>query len=403
MTPFLLCLASSFEHDGGGTLATGSTQRSQKGLAEEVEKLGATLGAFTSREQTAYYASSLRQDVNKTVDILADLLQNPSLQTPAIEEQRAAVIKSEQGHKPIREVVFDHLFAVAFQKQALGRTTTGDEDVLPTLGQKELQAFHKQHYAADKTVLVGTGGVSHDELVQLAQRHFTQLPSSANPLSVNKGPATRFVGADVRIRDDAHPTANFAIAVEGAPYTSPDYIPLLVLQAVMGNYDRSVGGAALLSSRLSHTVHENELANSYSHFNTAFSDTGLWGVYVESENLGGLDDTVHFILKEWQRMSIAPTGVEVERAKAQLKAALVFGLDTHLGQAKDLGHQITATGKRASPEEVQAQIDAVTAKDIKRVASTYLWDRDIAISAFGSTEGIFPYDRIRADMSSMAY
>lgn len=111
----------------------------------------------------------------------------------------------------------------------------------------------------------------------------------------------------------------------------------------------------------------------------------------------------HFTLKEWTRLSLAPTQVEVERAKAQLKASLLLGLDGTTAVAEDIGRQMVTAGKRFTPKEIERSIDAITVDDVQRCAKTYLWDKDIAIAAVGQTEGLLDYNRIRADMSSMIY
>ncbi len=254
-------------------------------------------------------------------------------------------------------------------------------------------------------VLVGSGGIEHEELVKLAEKHFSGLPVSSSPIALGASahPKTKFIGSEVRIRDDTMPTVNFAIAVEGVSWKSPDYFPMLVLQSIMGNWDRSLGSSPLLSSRLSHIISSNNLANSYMHFSTSYSDTGLWGAYFVSENFLNVDDLIHFTLREWQRMSYAPTEGEVERAKSQLKASLLLGLDGTTAIAEDIGRQLVTSGKRMTPQEIEAKIDAINPAEIQRVAKTYLWDQDIAIAAVGQTEAIASYDRVRADMSSMIY
>jgi hypothetical protein len=170
-------------------------------------------------------------------------------------------------------------------------------------------------------------------------------------------------------------TCNFAIAVEGVGWRSPDYWPMLVMQSIFGNWDRSLGASPLLSSKLSHIISSNNLANSFMSFSTSYSDTGLWGIYAVSENVMNLDDLTHFIMKEWQRMSINPTTAEVERAKSQLKASLLLGLDGTTAIAEDIGRQTITTGKRFTPKEIERYVNAVGVEDIKRVAQAYLWDK----------------------------
>lgn len=228
-------------------------------------------------------------------------------------------------------------------------------------------------------VLVGAGGVDHGQLVKLAEKHFSSLPISPNPISLGRfsHPKPSFVGSEVRIRDDDIPTANIAIAVEGVGWSSPDYFPMMVMQSIVGNWDRSLGLASLNSSRLSHIVSQHNLANSFMSFSTSYSDTGLWGIYLVSENLMNLDDLVHFTLREWTRMSIGATEVEVERAKNQLKASLLLSLDGTSAIAEDIGRQLVTSGKRLTPQQIESAVDAVTVNDIKRVASQYLWDKDV--------------------------
>lgn len=236
-------------------------------------------------------------------------------------------------------------------------------------------------------VLVGSGGVEHDSLVQLAQQHFGDMQSSSKPLRIGGMEKTDFVGSEVRVRDDTMSTANIAIAVEGVGWNSPDYYPMLVMQSIFGNWDRSLGSSPLLSSRLSHIIQTNNLANSFMSFSTSYSDTGLWGIYLVSENVTNLDDLVHFTLKEWQRMSTGPLEAEVERAKSQLKASLLLGLDGTTAIAEDIGRQLVTSGKRLNPKEIEAAVDGVNTNDIQRVAQKYLWDRDIAMAAVGNIEG----------------
>ncbi|KAF5362906.1 hypothetical protein D9758_007134 [Tetrapyrgos nigripes] len=385
----------------------GTGRRSQHALELEVENIGAHLNAYTSREQTVYYAKSFSKDVPVAVDIISDILQNSKLENGAIERERDVILREqEEVDKQLEEVVFDHLHSIAFQQQPLGRTILGPKENILSIQRNDLESYIKTNYTADRMVLVGTGGVDHSSLVKLAEKHFSTLPVSPSPIPLGRISEARkpsFVGSEVRIRNDEIPTANIAIAVEGVGWSSPDYFPMMVMQSIFGNWDRSLGASPLLSSRLSHIISSNNLANSFMSFSTSYSDTGLWGIYLVSENLVNLDDLTHFTLREWTRMSMAPTEAEVERAKSQLKAGLLFSLDGTTAVAEDLGRQLVTTGRRMSPKQIENAVDAVSIDDIKRVAQKYLWDKDIAIAALGSIEGMLDYNRIRADMSSMIY
>lgn len=96
------------------------------------------------------------------------------------------------------------------------------------------------------------------------------------------------------------------------------------------------------------------------------------------------------------------TEAEVERAKAQLKASILLSLDGTTAVAEDIGRQIITTGRRLPTQEIERVIGQISASDVMSFANRKLWDKDIAISAYGSIEGLFDYQRIRGDMSRMA-
>ena len=385
----------------------GTKSRDQRSLELEVENMGAHLNAYTSREQTVYYAKAFKQDVGSAVGIISDILQNSKLETQAIERERDVILREqEEVDKQLEEVVFDHLHATAFQGQALGRTILGPQENIRSIQRSDLENYIKTNYTADRMVLVGSGGVPHEQLVDLAEKHFSNLPHASSNSQANaaaRGIETKpdFVGSEVRIRDDTMPTANIAIAVEGVSWKDDDYFTALVTQAIVGNWDRAMGNSPYLGSKLSTFIHENKLANSFMSFSTSYSDTGLWGIYLVSDAVTRLDDLVHFTLREWSRLSFNVSQAEVERAKAQLKASILLSLDGTTAVAEDIGRQIITTGRRLSPEEVERVVGAISANDVMDFAKRKLWDRDIAISAVGQIEGLFDYSRIRGDMTRM--
>lgn len=238
--------------------------------------MGGHLNAYTSRENTVYYAKSFNSDVPATVDILSDILQHSKLDKAAIERERDVILREqEEVDKQLEEVVFDHLHSTAFQGQPLGRTILGPRENILSIQRDDLESYIKTNYTADRMVLVGAGGVPHQQLVDLAQKHFSSLPVSPSTYGQNLHKVKPdFVGSEVRIRDDTIPTANIAIAVEGVSWSDDDYFPALVAQAIVGNWDRAMSNSPHLGSKLSTFVSEHKLANSFMSFSTSYSDTG---------------------------------------------------------------------------------------------------------------------------------
>lgn len=214
------------------------------------------------------------------MDILSDILQNSRLDPQAIERERDVILREqEEVDKQLEEVVFDHLHATAFQNQPLGRTILGPKENIASIQREDLVGYINQNYTADRMVLVGAGGVPHNQLVELAEKHFSKLridPQSSYSFTdvAAQKRIPDFVGSEVRIRDDTIPTANIAIAVEGVSWKDDDYFTALVTQAIVGNWDRAMGNSPHLGSKLSTFIHEHKLANSFMSFSTSYSDTG---------------------------------------------------------------------------------------------------------------------------------
>ncbi|KAI1774807.1 mitochondrial-processing peptidase subunit beta [Hypoxylon cercidicola] len=380
----------------------GTQKRTQRQLELEIENMGGHLNAYTSRENTVYFSRALNSDIPQCVDILADILQNSKLDPAAIERERDVILReSEEVDKLLDEVVFDHLHATAYSHQSIGRTILGPRENIRDITRTELTNYIKTNYTADRMVLVGAGGIPHEKLVELAEKHFSSLPTTsphteAYLLSKRK---PSFIGSEVRIRDDMLSTAHIALAIEGVSWDDEDHYTALVTQAIVGNYDKAMGSAPHQGSKLSSFVHNNDLANSFMSFSTSYSDTGLWGIYLVSDQLTRLDDLVHFTLREWSRLSSDVTEPEVERAKAQLKASFLLSLDSTSAVAEDIGRQIVTTGRWKSPGEIERIINSITEKDVMEFAQRKLWDQDVAVAAVGSVEGLLDYQRIRNDMS----
>tara|TARA_Y100001954_G_scaffold72499_1_gene79405 strand:+ start:2078 stop:3385 length:1308 start_codon:yes stop_codon:yes gene_type:complete len=367
----------------------GTKSRTAAGLEEEIENMGGHLNAYTSREQTTYYAKVLKKDVGAAVDILSDILQNSALEKSQIERERGVILREmEEVEKDMEEVLFDHLHATAFQQTSLGTTILGSDACVRSVTQEDLQTYIKTHYTAPRMVLVGTGAVNHDDLVKLAEKAFADLPTegASTKALVAKNPG-HFTGSEVRIRDDDMTTCSFAVAFKGASWTSPDAVPLMLMQAMIGSWDKHAIGAGDMMSQLAQVFSSNELGNSFMAFNTNYADTGLFGVHVSSDNLESLDDTAFAVMREFQNLIYCPEENDLARAKESLKSSLLLHAESGTSaSAEELGRQVLTYGRSMSRAEMFARIDAVNIETIKSVAWKYIRDQEVAVAAIGPTQ-----------------
>ncbi|CAB1314791.1 unnamed protein product [Coregonus sp. 'balchen'] len=283
----------------------GTKKHPQMALEQQVESMGAHL----------------------TVALLSEVLQSNALSEADIEQQRSVVLRElEEVEGSLQDVCLDLLHATAFQGTPLGHSVLGPSQNARTLSRQDLVDFISSHYKAPRMVLAAAGGVTHEELVGLAKQHFSGVSFEYEDDAVPVLSPCRFSGSEIRMRDDDMPLAHIAIAVEGASAASPDIVPLMVANSIIGSYDITFGGGKHLSSRLARLASEESLCHSFQAFHSSYSDTGLLGIYFVTDK-HHIDDMMHWSQNAWMNMCTTVTESDIARAKNVLKASLVGQLN----------------------------------------------------------------------------
>uniref|UniRef100_A0A7S3Q7A4 mitochondrial processing peptidase n=1 Tax=Chaetoceros debilis TaxID=122233 RepID=A0A7S3Q7A4_9STRA len=381
----------------------GTDKRTQQALEVEIENMGGHLNAYTSREQTVYFAKVFKQDVGNAVEILSDILLQSKLEPAAIERERDVILREmEEVNKQQEELVLDHLHATAFQGTGLGRTILGPEDNIRSLTRDDLAEYIHTHYTAPRMVIAGAGAIDHAQLCEMADANFGSLPSAPKAgLESAMDPAV-FTGSDIRVKFDSDNNAHLALAFEGASWTSEYAFPLMLMQTMLGSYDRASGFGKNVASKMCQEVAEHELAHSITTFNTCYKDTGLFGIYAVAPD-NKLDDLMWYVMGNLVRMVHSPSDEEVERAKVNLKATMLMGLDGNSNVAEDIGRQLLTYGRRMTPAEIFSRIDAITVDDIKATAAKVINDQDHALAAVGGIHELPDYNWIRRHSYYLRY
>lgn len=220
--------------------------------------------------------------------------------------------------------------------------------------------------------------------MDLSGKAFAKLPRTA-AVTVSLVRDASFTGSDARFEDPSLAECHFALAFETVGWSHPDSITFMVMQSLLGSWDRTSGAGKNISSSLCKELAREELAHSVMAFNTTYSNSGLFGVYGVSEHTD-VEDFLYITLNEMVRMVHKVSDWEVTRAKNQLKTTLAMQLDGTSAVCEDIGRQVLTYGRRLPMEELFARIDAVDASSINKCASTYIDDQDLAFVSLGPKE-----------------
>jgi predicted Zn-dependent peptidase len=361
----------------------GTERRSAQAIAEEIEAVGGHLNAYTGREHTAYYARVLKQDVPLALDILADILGHSVFATDELERERQVVIQEiGQAEDTPDDIVFDFLQEAAYADQALGRTILGTAESVGGMRREALAGYMAGHYGAGAMVLAASGAVDHDAVVALARDLFGAFPRGAgNPFerAAYRGGERR----EARDLEQAHVTLGF----EGVTYDDADFYPSQVYSTVLG------GG---MSSRLFQEVREKRgLCYSVFSFGSSYVDTGLIGVYAGTGE-AEVARLLPVILGEMEGLAGDAGEDETARARAQIKAGLLMGLESSSNRAEQLARQLLIFGRVLPVEEIVERIDAVDAAAVRRFADRVLRRAGPSLAALGPIETLDDVTKIAA-------
>jgi predicted Zn-dependent peptidase len=348
----------------------GTERRSALQIAEEIEDVGGYINAYTSRETTAYYARVLKGDVALALDVVADIVLNPVFDDGEIEIERGVILQEiGQALDTPDDIIFDWLQEAAYPDQPMGRTILGPEDRVSAFRREDFRRFVGAHYGPDRLILSAAGGIDHDAIVRQAEAlfgHIAPRPATA-PEPARFRPGER---RELKQLEQVH----FALGFESPGYRDEAFYTAQI-------YAQALGGG--MSSRLFQEIREKR-GLCYSIFAQAgaYADTGLMTIYAgtSAEDIAALTELT---VDEMRRAAEDVTEAEVARARAQMKAGLLMGLESPTSRAERMARLLAIWGRVPSVAETVARIEAVGRADVAAFGAQIAASGQAALALYG--------------------
>jgi predicted Zn-dependent peptidase len=353
----------------------GTTRRTAREIAEEIEAVGGDLNAATGIETTSYYSRVLRADVPLSFDLLADILSDPAFDPDELNREKNVIIQEIGASQDTPDdIIFEHLQETAFPQQPIGRNIMGTRETVRSFDRKKLRNYLDRHYHAPEMVIAAAGSVDHEAIVDLVGKLFAPFAPGHGPAPV---PA-RFEGG-VKIENSDLEQAHLALALEGVSQRDPSIYSVQVFAAALG------GG---MSSRLFQEVREvRGLCYSIYAFHTPFSDTGMLSVFAGTDP-SDAHELMQVVVDEIALATETISEVEIARAKAQMRAGLLMALESSGARAEQLARQMTIFGRPIPLDEIVGRIDAVTAESARAAGKALIGRGRTAVAALGPGPGL---------------
>ena len=354
----------------------GTERRTAAQIAEEIDSVGGVLNAFTGKEYTCYYAKVLREHLPLALDLLADIFTHSLFAADEIERERSVVLQEISQVEDTPDDYVHELFTLAFWPgHPLARPIAGTVETVSRLGRGDFLRFLADRYRPDRVLVAAAGNLAHEELVAVAERHFSGLGGSA-PV-VEKGPPAARAGLDLHAKDLEQ--VHLCLGTPGVAQADVDRYAAHLLNVALG------GG---MSSRLFQEIRERRgKAYSVYSFLSSYLDAGYLGVYVGT-SAEWTREVVEVICAEIRRLlreGLAPG--ELARAQTQMKGSMLLGLETSDSRMSRIAKNEIYFGRDVPLEEVAAGIDAVTNDDVLRVAGRLFGAGTLALTVLGDLRG----------------
>ena len=367
-------------------LFKGTDKRSAQDIAAQIETVGGSMNAYTSREVTSYHIHLLGEDLPLALDVLGDMYLGSTLPDDEIERERGVILQ-EIGmcNDTPDDLVFDVFSETAYPGQSLGAPILGRAENIEGMSKDNLREYMDAFYHPANTVVSAAGAVDHDKFVQQVEDIFAGQKESKR--SAYK-PAD-YQGGEIRMPKELE-QSHFVLGFRGISRLDEDFYAAQALSTLLGSG---------MSSRLFQEVREKRgLVYSIFSFHSAYQDDGLFGIYAGT-GPEKLDEIVPVVCNEVLKVGEDVLEEEVSRAKSQIKAGMLMGRESMMTRADQQAKYMLFRDQALDLQSMIAAIDAVDVAAIKRVAGRIFTNKP-TLAALGPLDKLEDFGSIEQRLAA---
>ncbi len=355
-------------------LFKGTDRRSAFTIAKEIDGVGGVLNAFTSKEMTSFYCRVLSENVELAADLLSDIFLNSSFPEEEIEREKQVVFQEISQMEDNPEDLVHEILGMRFWKNdPLGQPILGSIPTIEKFDRETVMEFKRDHYGPMETVVCAAGKLKHEQCVDLFAEHMGKLSTSA----VQPEPCRTECRSSAHVAAKDLEQVHVCIGMKSPSAVDEKRHAAYILNSILG------GG---MSSRLFQEVREKRgLAYSVYSFLSAFSNTGIFGIYAGCDP-DRLEELLSVVGKESLGLSGSVTEDEIDTAKSQIRGNLILALESSEVRMNRLAKGEYYFGRYMSLDEIIESLEKVTTAELKDSAEEIIDRSGFAAVALGPIE-----------------
>ncbi|MDF2512896.1 MAG: ymxG [Herbinix sp.] len=356
-------------------LFKGTKNRSAKQIADAMARIGGNMNAFTSKECTSYYATTLIEHLPIAIDIISDMLINSLIDEKALKKEKGVIIEEIDMYDDSPEdLVHEMLQERIWKDHPLGYIISGTKKIVRKVTKEQIQAFMDYHYVGENMIISVAGNIKSNEILQLLEEKFGSIKAKSNMpgRSIDRPEYNKVICK----RDKDIEQMHCNIAFNSISYLSEERFVLTVLNSIFG------GG---INSRLFQKIRENSgLTYTIYSYGSSYRETGLFHIYaaMNPSQTALVVKKIFQILSELKKKGV--TKDELSMTKEQIKTELILGSESAKSRMNSNGKSMVYRGRIIPIEEIVSGIEGVTQESILEFANRYFDFKTASISLVGN-------------------
>lgn len=337
----------------------GTERRKAFHILSRIEDVGGELNAYTTKEDTCIYASFLKEDYERALELFADIVFHSVFPAKEIEKEKEVVIDEINSYKDSPgELIYDDFEELIYDGYAIGRNILGNEAAVKGLTREDLLRFVRRNYHPGRMVVSSVGDIPFDRLVRLVERYFGEVEGKEEPL--------------VRVKPEVYVPRRKVVERE-------TYQNHCVLGSVAYDYMQdkrlalsllvNILGGTGMNSRLYLNIRERYgLAYNIEAAYTPYSDTGIFTVYFGCD-AEDLERCLQLCRREMETLCRQPLGrMQLLKAKRQMTGQMMIAAENYENMMLSIGKSFLVYGKVDETKTVCAEVEGVTPELLQEVA-----------------------------------
>ncbi len=341
----------------------GTKRRRAYHILSRLDDVGGDLNAYTTKEETAFYATFLTPHYERTIELIGDIVFNSVFPKAELDKEREVVIDEINSYKDSpSELIFDDFEELIYANHPIGRNILGTPETLNRFGRPEIESFLENNYHTNQMVLCSVGKIPFGKLVRYAEKYFGVLPENTRS---KRRKVFKDYKAIEEIKDMNTHQVHCILGNVAYNARNKKRLSLVLLNNLLGGQG--------LNSRLNLSLREKYgyAYNVESNF-TPYFDTGVLSIYFGTDK-DKLDKSLKLVHKELDKLCNQKLGtLQLKRAKDQMIGQIAISTDNKENLLFTLGKSFLLFNKFEDLPEVNSSINAITAEQLLDVANETL-------------------------------